>query len=124
MNTPVSFSITKSVIKRGFDKECKKYWNLLEYSTELDYSTEWIVEDRINPDSIDNMYAPSIADVIMWLYEKYGIWISVSKDWDIGILLGFESVIDTNGGFIDCGTFKTPTEAYEAAILCTLKNMK
>ena len=109
-------------MEKGFDKECKQYWNLVENSTDIEYSTEWIVEDRINPDSIDYMYAPTVSDVCMWIYGNYGIWISVKKDWEKGILLGFESVIDDNDGLIDCGTFKTPIEAYEAAIIHTLNN--
>ena len=67
--------------------------------------------------------APTIAEAVMWLYEKYGIWISVTKDWDVGKCLGFESIIDTNDGFINTETYNSPTEAYEAAIKYTLENL-
>lgn len=70
-----------------------------------------------------DVLAPTIAEVVMWLYEKYGIWISVTKDWDVGKCLGFESIIDTNDGIINTETYNSPTEAYEAAIKYVLENL-
>ena len=115
MNTPVSFPLAELAIQKGFDKECKEYWNLIEYST------EWIVEHRINPDSVDFMYAPTIADVCMWLYEKYMIWISVDPDNDINNTW-FHTISHGTSTTI-FGNYRSPTEAYEAGIEDVLINM-
>ena len=59
--------------------------------------------------------APTIAEVVMWLYEKHGDWISVVK---------FEKYSSCT--FRHNCLFKeynSPTEAYEAAIEYTLKNL-
>lgn len=116
MNTPVSFEVAKIVLNKGFDKECNQYWNLIEYGE------EWIVEDRINMDSVDFMYAPTISDMVMWLYEKYGIWISVY------MLDKGEFHWETEFNSEDIGSrypnyYKTPAEAYEAAIDYVLNNL-
>jgi len=127
MNKEVNFEIAKLLKEKGFDIPTRSYrqksavigsekilplvsveepydWN--NYSSEVPYYS-----------------IPTIAEVVMWLYEKYGIWISVTKDWDVGKCLGFESIIDTNDGFINTETYNSPTEAYEAAITYCLENL-
>jgi hypothetical protein len=76
-----------------------------------------------------------ISDVVMWLYEKHGIWISVHLE----NYRGYEGY-DFNFEFVDNSektiakqedaykllgetVFNSPTEAYEAAIEYTLKNL-
>ena len=114
MNTPVSFKIKQLL----FDKKWRYELTLDEGGQRVENS---LAEQRWNEGDISYVEI-AISDIILWLYDNHGIWISVSKDWDKDTLLGFESVIDDNDGFIDCGTFKTPTEAYEAAIIHTLNN--
>lgn len=114
MNAPVSYPLAELAIQKGFDKECKEYWNLIEYST------EWIVEHRINPDSVDFMYAPTIADVIMWLYEKHKIWISVDPENDTDTW--FHTI--THGKSVTAfGNYSSLTEAYEKGIEHILNEM-
>lgn len=70
--------------------------------------------------------APTIAEAVMWLYEKYNIWISIS----ININGNFEPTIKAYTK-VDMAwelqtrmhNLKTPTEAYTEAILHTLKNI-
>ena len=126
MNKEVNFEIAELLKEKGFNLPTRSYrqksavigsekilplvsveepydWN--NYSSEVPYYS-----------------MPTIAEVVMWLYEKHGIWISVTKDWDVGKCLGFESIIDTNDGFINTETYNSPTEAYEAAITYCLEN--
>lgn len=124
MNTPVSFSTAKLAIQKGFDKECKEYWNLIEYSS------EWIVEHRINPDSVDFMYAPTIAEVVMWLYEKHGIWIYADSHefgkWCYYYRFNRPNELYpriTENGQFSLEDYNSPTEAYEAAIIYTLNDI-
>lgn len=123
MNTPVSFLLAKLAIQKGFDKECKEYWNLIEYSS------EWIVENRINLDSVDFMNAPTISDVVMWLYEKHIIWIQVKPG---GRLETWDFIVQKKDNHFAVPFFEikqhkpyfnSPTEAYEAAIEYTLNNL-
>ena len=67
--------------------------------------------------------APEQWQVVEWLRVKHGIWISVKRDYHNGALLGFESMIDNEEGFIDCGAFDTPQEAYSAAFDYILKKL-
>lgn len=72
--------------------------------------------------------APTIAEVVMWLYEKHGIWTSV---WMMDKTTFYWNV-DTNNEEFSSDTatynssvvyFNSPTEAYEAAIEYTLNNL-
>lgn len=53
---------------------------------------------------------PTITEVVMWLYEKHGIWISVEQNSFIG---GGKSSFISN---VKRAEYNSPTEAYEAAI--------
>lgn len=64
-----------------------------------------------------------IMQVIMWLYENFGIWISTQRDWDTGQCLGFEAIIEDSSGIINTPTSNTPTEAYQIAIEYCLTNL-
>ena len=115
MNTPVSFEIAKLL------KERKQ--NII--SSKLMYASSGKLTDAIY--DFDNWcFAPTIAEVITWLYEKYGIWIvslPITKNkWYFEILYNYKKDI----GWVcmnDSTEFNSPTEAYEAAIEYTLKNL-
>ena len=69
--------------------------------------------DKSNPD----LYS-EIMQVIMWLYEKHGIWIYIS---DSSARLGFRYQIQKlkilgENNFSSEERYNSPTEAYEAAI--------
>ena len=65
--------------------------------------------------------APTIAEVVMWLYEKHSIWIYIKQgykwEWYIETVANHPE-LKYNDGLED-----SPTEAYEAAIEYTLKNL-
>lgn len=97
MNIPVSFEIAKLL------KEKQIIFKTDEY-----YSSETEVTSK----SYNEYPAPTIAEVVMWLYEKHKFWTEVTTD--------------INGKF--CfpwleGKYNSPTEAYSAAIEYTLKNL-
>lgn len=120
MNTPVKFELAKLLKEKGFDKPTVAYrqksavignetilpivyvkqnkgfnWN--DYSTEVPYYS-----------------MPTIAEVCMWLYEKYGIWISPTCQYN-QFFWRFDSY--------QTQYFNSPTEAYEAAIEYTLNKL-
>lgn len=66
--------------------------------------------------------APTIAEVVMWLYEKREVWVSVIKSFT---KQDFWCAITTNDktyGINGC-SFNSPTEAYKTAIDYTLNNL-
>ena len=111
MNTPVSFSIAKLLKEKGFDKICQNLWHF--------NSSNCIKMPNKNSENF-GFSAPTIAEVVMWLYEKYGIWISVFKYKD--------HAADVNDPWLfrnqfDRGEYLSPTEAYEVGIRYALDNL-
>lgn len=119
MNTPVSFPIAKLLKEKEYkDKNMlgtvrlsePEYYdpngiihNIKDIFEEKDYE----IEDCFN--------APTIVEVIMWLYEKYAIWIEVYYD---DGKKEFYTVL--NG---EEYKYNSPTEAYETTIKYVLENL-
>lgn len=119
MNTPVSFEIAKLLKEKGFNEPCRWY---MEDGVTLSGSNE--TNDYLFPGYYS---APTIAEVVMWLYEKHGIWIDVSLNqfskpndlqWMYSILFTKDCTYSHSQK-----SFNSPKEAYEAAIIYTLKNL-
>jgi hypothetical protein len=161
MNTPVSFELAKLLKEKGFSWECShfycksKYYKKFylttgtEYESDRDCIWDWnlnggksgnLTKTIPYPNDTNAIYysAPTIIEVVMWLYEKHGIWISVSPVFEFNdgrkdylTLQGYQyyiTVITDNKynqekTHADRGYKNTPTEAYEAAIEYTLKNL-
>lgn len=110
MNTPVSFLIAKLLNEKGIIFETKLY-----YSSET----------KVTSVSYNEFAAPTIADVVMWIYEKHGIWIisvpeGLSTTWAFSLF----NINPEKGRIIfNSPSFDSPTEAYEAAIEYTLNNL-
>ena len=131
MNKSVNFDIAKLLKDKGCDIQ-----SAFVYKTENN-KTFVLIPSGLNPmDGLFSTYsAPKIAKVVMWLYEKHGIWISVAPRFnnDNSLWFVYESLIlSTNnmttlndnlfkGHFNEM--FETPTEAYSAAILYTLNSL-
>lgn len=152
MNTAVNFELAKLLKEKGFDEEC----NSLFIHEIRNGDTEWkLIElfERNNKDTYDFLLScdmdwqkhylrPTIAEVVMWLYEKHGIWIDVSpcmtfKD---GNLRGYEEnsfsflysvkygteelfLANSNKPLVFQKGYNSPTESYEAAIKYCLENI-
>lgn len=135
MNNPVSFEISKLLKEKGFDEPTNRYYeNALTSrkdpeTNDFKGSFGWRKDEtnlqsgyfKNNYDMADlsskNWYmcsAPTIAEVIMWLYETHEIWISVDRH--------FDKFISKNNGVLITfygnrkSYFDTPTEAYSSAI--------
>jgi len=132
MNKVVDFSIAKLLKEKGFDEQNLTIYQdgevLLLRST---ISNSQFMTSR-------NYTAPTIAEVIDWLYEKYSIWIVV--DWMNRInpynsgfichLRGTNKRLNSDNFVVINNTkepgyevFNSPTEAYEAAIKYCLTNL-
>lgn len=124
MNTHVNFDISKLLKEKGYNELCSKIY----LDGELKDAWKKVNYDDTLPSAF--YIAPTIADVVMWLYEKHGIWITA--DAGINGFYGHYKVnpIGTLTFYLKQGwinfegnPFKTPLEAYSEAILYTLKNL-
>jgi hypothetical protein len=136
MNTPVNFEIANLLKEKGFDIPIEFYYNAEgvwapdpKWDRKLRRNKNGKKENFL--DYEDCISAPTIAEVVMWLYEKHGIWIKV--DWynknNNGIfwsytlekIVNYPEPIDyTPQNTI---VWNSPTEAYEAAINYSLNNL-
>ena len=126
MNTPVNFEVAKLLKEKGFNKPCLSYYSYLNiYTVELrDWNNQTIGAD-IHERNAGYYSAPTIAEVVMWLYEKYGIWtvvnVNIMGSW---YFEHFDLKEKRNAEFKPTDThYDSPTEAYEAAVEYTLKNL-
>ena len=75
---------------------------------------------------VNSYSAPIVAEVVMWLYEKHKIWIVVNMDiigrWYYDTYL-IKDGIPNHNTYKKIERFKSPTEAYEAAIEYILNNL-
>lgn len=119
MDSIVSFELSKLLKENGFDKGCYYFYDIdgniqesyLENGSSSD--TYFRVESSDLPDNFNSnkgkFSAPTIAQVVMWIYEIRGIWIEARINSDD---YKFSSYVD--GYKVDI--FDTPTEAYIDAI--------
>ena len=124
MNTPVSFDIAKLLKEKGFNEMCRQFWGYDSTEEEnilIGENSPTFINNRGN----DDIAAPTIAEVVMWLYEKHGIWICVDKSegfnwWKFNLRKLKDVGYEYNGFGSD---YNSPTEAYEAAIEYTLNKL-
>lgn len=144
MNTPISFELAKLLKEKYFNEPCRLVydnWGHIE---------DWYDMDREyhrNSEKNTSVYysAPTIAEVVMWLHEKHGVWISSlpvvlgTDEWgyEYKILylpnefknakrrsIHLERINSFKEGFSSySGAWYSPTKAYEAAIKYTLQNI-
>lgn len=119
MNTPVSFELAKLLREKGFDVKDKEnhYFYVVNHADPKKFS-------YLEVGYGNDILAPTIAEVVMWLYEKHGIWIYTVKDYDMP---KFNYAIQQPNVYSVLSylhnDFNSPTEAYEAAIEYTLNNL-
>ena len=142
MNTPVSFPVAKLLKEKGFDKYCHSGYTekgniYLHQGGQLPVKNgRGYYEGRSYNGGEFYCSAPTIADVVMWLYEKHGVWIyaecdvngnfypkiyfSKEENW---LNLELRSKMNEGNRVICRKEYKSPTEAYEAAITYTLNTL-
>lgn len=123
MNTPVSFELAKLLKEKEFDKHgyLQDVW--------LGHKYEWMGKGK-NKRSVEipvfglgsTSVLPTIAEVVMWLYEKHGIWIYAER-YSTLFRCYAEEIGDERFGKWEGHKYESPTEAYEAAIEYTLTKL-
>lgn len=74
MNTEVNYEIAKLLYLKGYEGKSKKGFDKMG-NLGSPYFGDHFTNGIANGDLIYE--APTIAEVIMWLYEKHSIWIAV-----------------------------------------------
>lgn len=140
-NYLVDFEIAKLLKEKGFDEKCKQYYSqALFEGTNADWEgvfpkfsvflcSGFHFNSKENTNNLWFEYsAPNIFKVIVWLYEKYEIWISVFpyNDEELSQTLWENKIIQIKDNYNDCGDYTfyhSPIECYEAAIKYCLENL-
>ena len=131
LNKPVGFPTAKLLKEKEFDKYCTSGYTesgdvyLHQGGQEPVKNGHGYHEGRNYNGGEFYCSAPTIADVVMWIYEKHGIWIEV-RFFQAYKLFYFElSNVNNLKGMTSKGEnhFKSPTEAYEAGIEHTLNHI-
>lgn len=108
MNTPVNFELAKLLTEKGYNKRSEPY----RYNNNGELSL------------LEGLNAPTIAEVVMWLYEKHSLWLLALQTVTghfaykiVDVHLNPETPIERPPyKNVDGADYNTPTEAYEAAI--------
>lgn len=141
MDKPVNYELAKLLKEKGFNLKVVNFYNYGKLSLISDKDRQ--IGKLINYNPINWNFtkvhftsAPSIAEVVMWLYENYGIWISVKGDdgktfkYELHKWIWYESEKTLKQAYVTFGEgifdinsekFNSPTEAYESAIEFVLK---
>jgi hypothetical protein len=123
MNTPVGIKIAKLLKEKKFDwldEEDIEYANGKHFYCKHYKTNEIVAIPELYGETNHNgvqqwiplhICAPRVSEIIMWLYEKHGIWIAVftCKNFMFDVI-NKDEIVYTE---LD---FNSPTEAYEAAI--------
>lgn len=122
MNALVNFKIAELLTEKGYNAESAHYFTK---DGEEKYDTDFPSIFKTKPDGYYNR--PTISDVLMWFYEKYEIWISVTpfkkKDnTTVYIYTIFKNDYVDTVSRASTG-YTTINLAYEAAIEYCLKNL-
>ena len=133
MNTPVDFEIAKLLKEKGFPQTIISFLYYKPDGTPVDI--------HFAADNKDFrqfcIYRPTIAEVIMWLYENHKIWIQVypRKYNELKLMWSYSLIKIENGYIIDGLEFPdidtpinipvwvTPTETFQEAIKYCLTNL-
>ena len=115
---PVSFEVKQLLYDKGWRYEL----GVDETGYRVEHS---LAEQRWNEGDLTYLDI-TIAEVVMWLYEKHGIWIGVICDVGNDLLFTFKIYsikIGEERCIVNGNMYESPTEAYEAAIEYTLNNL-
>jgi hypothetical protein len=119
MKKLVNLDLAKVLKQKGFDEKCNQIY--YDGTDEIRGHSHFLYSRDLK--------APTIAEVVMWLYEKHVIWIFTDRTnkwfWTIQkstseYIHQEDQVLLTN---TVCNGYNSPTEAYEAAITYVLENL-
>ena len=126
MTTPVNSEIAKLLKEKGFDEPVNYYF--ADNGRKEHFQEKYKANYNSSVSVGLTLSRPTIAEVVMWLYEKHGIWIYVNEEHRPYIIKEGKNLNYQGKVFrIENENYKyswiLPTEAYEAAIEYVLTNL-
>jgi hypothetical protein len=108
------YELALKIKELGFDKLCFGYYqySILIFQLPLIKSETQVQTYMLKEDCS----APTFSQAFRWFREKYNLESHIKKDWQDGICLGYESMIECEDGIIDCGTYNIYEEAELACL--------
>ena len=125
LNKNVDFSTAKLLKEKRYDEKTNSaYVDTTPFSESENDLVEYAYSQNHN-EKEHRTSAPTIAEVVMWLYEKHGIWIYIMQSTARLDFRCFTQRLKILGevDFQNDEKYSSPTEAYEAAIKYTLENL-
>lgn len=125
MNSPVNRKLSKLLKDKHSDIRCLYYW-LENSDVSVPTRTESCIEMNWNAYTSNyRISAPTIGQVVMWLYKKHGVWIEVRrtshyKEIRFQSYINEKPLVGDLGGYV---SHEEPSMAYEAAIEHALDNL-
>ena len=110
----VTFEQAKKLKEKGFDVECKYYYNI-EFK-ELSFHIGYVGDIYKNSEMSDKISAPEQWQVIEWFRVKCSIWVTTDRN-DFN---KFKWIVEHD---LSQGSWETPQEATSAAIDYVLDNL-
>lgn len=119
MNTPITLQLAKLLKEKKYENEDCENVYLGDFDEEFPPLEMKVSTRNLRQRNLGEFdcLAPTITEVVMWIYEKYGVWISVNLNFKYQIESKKHGILHTKD------EFNSPTEAYEAAIEYTLNNL-
>lgn len=124
MNKPISYDLAKLLRDKGFDEFCFYHYYIDgNYTKTIDGDFKNSTIKHQHPLELEiECSAPTISDVVTWLYEKYGIWIQpMIYRRNPNDFIGAIYYNTNNSHFTESSN--DPRKAIEAAIEYTLNNL-
>ena len=75
----VSFETAKLLKERGFDGECRDYYNIDGHFYSEDFKSNW----NFGKGAITIFSAPTLQMAMKWLREKHNIFLSIQQHMDM-----------------------------------------
>ena len=110
----VPYELALKLKQLGFDKPCFGYYQYTRLKLQLP-----LIKSETQPQTYmggEDCSAPTFSQAFRWFREKYNLESHIKKDWQDGICLGYESMIECEDGIIDCGTYNIYEEAELACL--------
>jgi len=121
MNTPIIFELAKLLKEKDFDIPVIYFYKndgtKKSFKDKSNINFNYFHRNSTNAPTS----APTIAEVVMWLHDKHGIWIAPKKV--MGMNKWFPQIYKGDDLIISEIITNSPTEAYLGAIDYTLKNL-
>jgi hypothetical protein len=124
MHKEVNFEVAQLLKEKGFDNPTRSIYQYEQLVIDSNYEKGY--KNSFNSHDWYEISAPTIAEVVMWLYEKHKIWISVDMTFEENgetFWFSIRQCKPDDRVIESFNEYSTPTEAALKAIEHVLKEL-